>query len=199
VKRAFIFYTAFFTFAVFNILTGTFVDNMISIGDGDDAYMVLQFRRAQKKRVKELQKLFDQFDTDCSGTLTAPELEAAMRSEKGRAVLDTLGLDVKDATTFFTMLVNIAGSKDIDAESFIEGCLRMKGAASGVDLACLAFQTKLMFANIVGIKKDVATVLENAHREDHMQCDCELKRSYSGNHWAYVDRQGNTNRSGYSL
>jgi len=200
----FIFYTAFFTFAVFNILTGMFVDNMRSISDTDDAYLVLQYRREQKRITREIRHLFQEVDADGSGHLTMSELEEAMKTEKGQSILDSLSLDVRDAETFFQMLAKIAGHNRIDAEAFVEGCMRMKGTASSVDLACLSFQTDLLHHELHNLSRSVDqlvrhTTVEKRRQQQQPESRPMLERSQSGGHWTVVDWQQHHVMSGLSL
>lgn len=55
-----------------------------------------------------------------------------------------LGIDIKNAETFFQMLVELQGESTIDANTFANACVRMKGAATSIDLQTVMFTTHLM-------------------------------------------------------
>ena len=54
------------------------------------------------------------------------------------------GIDIKNAETFFKMLVELQGEETIDAHTFANACVRMKGAATSIDLQTVMFTTHLM-------------------------------------------------------
>lgn len=54
------------------------------------------------------------------------------------------GIDIKNAETFFKMLVELQGEDTIDASTFANACVRMKGAATSIDLQTVMFTTHLM-------------------------------------------------------
>ena len=58
--------------------------------------------------------------------------------------MQTRGIDIKNAETFFKMLVELQGEPTIDAITFANACVRMKGAATSIDLQTVMFTTHLM-------------------------------------------------------
>lgn len=54
------------------------------------------------------------------------------------------GIDIKNAETFFKMLVELQDEETIDAATFANACVRMKGAATSIDLQTVMFTTHLM-------------------------------------------------------
>merc|ERR1712113_267862 len=61
-----------------------------------------------------------------------------------RAYLSVLGLDIKDAEMFFGMLAIAGGRDEVSIEAFVEGCMRMKGLATSLDLQTLTYRTQLI-------------------------------------------------------
>ena len=60
-----------------------------------------------------------------------------------------LGIDIKNAETFFKMLVEIQGADTVDASTFANACVRMKGAATSIDLQTVMFNTHLMTKDVL--------------------------------------------------
>merc|ERR1719162_1643828 len=54
----FLFYIAFFSFTVTNILTGMIVENIVGLGARDEENVLLEFRRTQNDVVEDAQRLF---------------------------------------------------------------------------------------------------------------------------------------------
>ena len=61
-----------------------------------------------------------------------------------RSYLQSRSIDIKNAETFFRMLVELQGETTIDATTFANACVRMKGAATSIDLQTVMFTTHLM-------------------------------------------------------
>lgn len=152
----FLFYVAFITFAIMNILTGMIVDNIVKIGDRDEETLLLEFRRARNESVDDVMKLFRRLDTDDSGTITFEEFQEGVRSEQVAALMAAIELDIKDAELFFDMLLSAAPQGDVRIESFVEGCLKMKGMATSIDIQCLSFETRLIHQNMLKLHEDLA-------------------------------------------
>jgi len=113
-------------------------------------------------------------------------------------------LDIRDAETFFKMLANIAGPNRVDANAFVEGCMRMKGGATSVDLACLSFQTDLLHHEFKNLSRHITqlvgdTTVEKRRQQQQTETRLKLQRSRSGDHWACLDWQPEHVRSTLSL
>merc|ERR1719454_1368410 len=85
-------------------------------------------------------------DLDNSNTISMHEFELFMQNGELRQYFDVRGIDVKDADMFFKMLCAAAevSGTEVDIETFIGGCMRLKGFASSIDVQTLAFESKLM-------------------------------------------------------
>merc|ERR1712048_445890 len=76
------------------------------------------------------------------GTISLPEFLQMLEDHRVRAYLNVRGIEVKDAEMFFRMLSTSSGTDEVDIHSFVEGCLRLKGLATSVDLHQLRFEHK---------------------------------------------------------
>ena len=72
------------------------------------------------------------------------EFQNLLETYQFRSYLQTRGIDIKNAETFFKMLVELQGEPTIDAITFANACVRMKGAATSIDLQTVMFTTHLM-------------------------------------------------------
>eukprot|EP00747_Dinoflagellata_sp_TGD_P217702 gnl/TRDRNA2_/TRDRNA2_90070_c0_seq1.p1 gnl/TRDRNA2_/TRDRNA2_90070_c0~~gnl/TRDRNA2_/TRDRNA2_90070_c0_seq1.p1 ORF type:complete len:730 (+),score=165.39 gnl/TRDRNA2_/TRDRNA2_90070_c0_seq1:82-2190(+) len=140
----FLFYTAFFTIAVFNVLTGIFVDHAMKVSEPERDDLLTDLRKQHTEEVEDVKDLCRKIDLDNSGTISWTEFETCAEDEVMKTYMSLLGLDVKDAAMFFDSLAEAGGSDEVDIDSFVEGCLRMKGPASGIDLQCLSLQVKVL-------------------------------------------------------
>jgi len=111
---------------------------------------LLEKRKDDLKSACELKQLFMSMDENQSGTLTLDEFERSMKDVKITSYFDLKGLSVSHASMFFKMLASLNESHQIDIDTFVTGCLRMRGAASNIDMIALLFQTRLLTQNLGG-------------------------------------------------
>merc|ERR1711924_10805 len=55
------------------------------------------------------------------------------------------GIDIKDAQTFFDMMISMTHTSSVDLSTFVETCLQMKGYATSIDLHTLRYELKVLF------------------------------------------------------
>eukprot|EP00928_Gymnodinium_smaydae_P039180 TRINITY_DN26819_c0_g1_i1.p1 TRINITY_DN26819_c0_g1~~TRINITY_DN26819_c0_g1_i1.p1 ORF type:complete len:731 (-),score=167.86 TRINITY_DN26819_c0_g1_i1:97-2289(-) len=138
----FLFFEFFIQVALLNILTGMFVENAMKLAQPDRETLALEQRKKEIAEMNELHAIVSEIDKDRSGKISAEEFYRTTHSPKMKAYLTLLGLDVKDAEMFFNMLVNVSDKQEVDIESFVNGCMRLRGPASSVDLQGLAVQAR---------------------------------------------------------
>lgn len=165
----FLFYIAFFTFAVMNILTGMIVDNIMTIGSDDEDVVAMAFRRKNYLAVESARKLFASLDADSSGKISKAEFENAIDTAEVLALLDIVELDARDARLFFAMLLAACEPScaqgvepGVDIDMFVDGCMKMKGSATSIELQCLSFSMKLMQETCLHMQMDVMELKEMA-------------------------------------
>eukprot|EP00928_Gymnodinium_smaydae_P014117 TRINITY_DN15113_c0_g2_i1.p1 TRINITY_DN15113_c0_g2~~TRINITY_DN15113_c0_g2_i1.p1 ORF type:complete len:671 (+),score=125.43 TRINITY_DN15113_c0_g2_i1:71-2083(+) len=139
-----LFYIAFFHFAVINVLTGIFVDHAQKVAQQDRDVLILEQRRKEDTDAQQLRRLCYEMDTDRSGTITPDEFLHFSEDENARALLASIGLDIQDAEVFFDILCALSGSDQVEIEAFVDGCLRLKGSATSIDMQSMLFKLKLI-------------------------------------------------------
>mmetsp|Transcript_92658 Transcript_92658/g.188707 ORF Transcript_92658/g.188707 Transcript_92658/m.188707 type:complete len:110 (+) Transcript_92658:2-331(+) len=88
-------------------------------------------------------------DRDNSGTISRDEFQRHLRSGKLKAHLVVLGLDIKDAESFFDMMAGVAGDdEEVSIDEFVQGCHKLKGGATGVDVQQLMYETKRLHKDL---------------------------------------------------
>lgn len=148
----FIFYIAFMHVAVMNIVTSVFLDKAMTIAQPNVETVMLTKREKDMADTKELTELVSQMDTQKKGVITFSDFQQFMQTPKFRLYFDVRGLNVKDTAMFFRMLASSAltrpveGREDhvVDLHSFVAGCMRLKGAASSMDMYTLSWEMKIL-------------------------------------------------------
>mmetsp|Transcript_11089 Transcript_11089/g.34674 ORF Transcript_11089/g.34674 Transcript_11089/m.34674 type:complete len:366 (-) Transcript_11089:98-1195(-) len=132
----FFFYVFFTMLAVLNIITGVFVDNAVETARSQRDFMVQKEMELKEMYVKEMQSLFSQMDEDDSGTISLHEIQEYLDDPRVKSYFQALGLDPQDSERLFVLLDD-DGSGDVGVQEFIDGCLRLKGAARSIDVYAL--------------------------------------------------------------
>jgi hypothetical protein len=139
----FIFFTGFFTFAVFNIITGFFVEKAVSAATPDRDDMILASKLKARETAKEFRHLCSVLDQDQTGTITWKDFERHMQNEVMVAYMASIGLEVHEVELFFRVVAGAAAG-EISIERFVDGCMQMKGAATGIDMQRQLFEMHLL-------------------------------------------------------
>mmetsp|Transcript_21335 Transcript_21335/g.61685 ORF Transcript_21335/g.61685 Transcript_21335/m.61685 type:complete len:643 (-) Transcript_21335:28-1956(-) len=138
----FIFFIAFIQIALLNILTGIFVENAMKLAQPDRDTLALKHRANEIAQKEELRRMCQEMN-GYRDAFKKEDFQQALNHSKYRNYLQIIGLDIKDATLFFDMLAS-ANEGEVDIEDFINGCMRLKGAATSIDMQHLVFETKMM-------------------------------------------------------
>lgn len=162
------FFMFFIIFVATNIITGIFVDQALQSAKNDREEMIQEQLHDRDDSRSELQKIFEAADTDKSGSLTQSEFELHLKSEKVRAHLDFMGIQINEAIGLFRIL-DVDNSNSVEIDEFLFGCMRLKGGASSIDLATLMYEQKRVIQGLRKFQKDIIGSLEDLH-EKFNQC-----------------------------
>jgi len=138
----FVFYTGFCIFALLNILTGIFVDNAIKHSASDRDEVILEQLCEERLFADEIKMLFRRIDSDASGRVSYEEFSSKLKDPAMLAYLNSLELSIQDSELFFRMLSEHRADREVDIDAFVDGCMRVKGPAMGVDLQTFVFAVR---------------------------------------------------------
>mmetsp|Transcript_148362 Transcript_148362/g.284338 ORF Transcript_148362/g.284338 Transcript_148362/m.284338 type:complete len:344 (-) Transcript_148362:85-1116(-) len=134
----FLIYIAFFAFVVMNTVTGLFLEATLAHSDKDQQ-MVIQMELERKGQyIDKLQAFYDEMDDDQDGEISYEEFCRHVNTPEMRAFAGSLEIDVLDAKQFFCILSD-HGRRCVDVETFVVGCIKLKGAARSMDLMDLVY------------------------------------------------------------
>jgi len=130
----FIFYIAFFNFAVFNILTGIFVENALKHCRPDGEELLLERRRKKFAELRELERIAEAMDLDGSGNINREEFLAAAQNEELVARFVDVGIDIRNTAQFFDTVGGSVGEEAVPVEDFVQKASHLQGVASNTVL-----------------------------------------------------------------
>jgi len=136
----FVFYIAFFTFAVMNILTGIFVESALSLAKPTDTEALKQRRRKSEEEAEELTAILEMMDDDGDGCMSISEFGNIMTNDRVVHMFKKVGVDIKDAELFFTTVANLSNKDVIEIPEFVGQIMRLRGDALSIDLHAVLVQ-----------------------------------------------------------
>eukprot|EP00929_Paragymnodinium_shiwhaense_P014526 TRINITY_DN12243_c0_g2_i1.p1 TRINITY_DN12243_c0_g2~~TRINITY_DN12243_c0_g2_i1.p1 ORF type:complete len:757 (+),score=220.39 TRINITY_DN12243_c0_g2_i1:116-2386(+) len=114
-------FTAFVNFALFNAVTGVFVEAAVASADKSKQRALLHLAR----------KCFCVTDVDKSGSISVDEFLAGVDSKEMNLYFQMLDVDIGEAATLFELIDN-DGDGTLDVDEFVAGCFRLRGSASAI-------------------------------------------------------------------
>ncbi|CAK8993854.1 unnamed protein product [Durusdinium trenchii] len=121
-------YISFTVFALLNILTGIFVDSALQNGQEEKRRFLLQ----------EVGQLFLEADKE---QMTWVDFQAQLENPHLQQLFAALDVTEEDASMLFHML-DASHEGHIQADEFLNGCLRLDGPAKAIDLAAFMEESR---------------------------------------------------------
>lgn len=161
----FIVYISVVWLSVTNIITSVFVEKAMKLAQPEMEQLLLMRCKEDLENANELKALFAEMDLNASGTVNYEELQACFEDCRFTNYLKIKGLDIHDAKMFWRMLSSVADSYEIDVDSFVCGCLKMRGVALNIDLLQLNYETKIIHRTQQKQFEDLSQKLGYIHHE----------------------------------
>lgn len=183
----FIFFIGFFQIALLNVLTGIFVENAMKLAQPDPYTVALEQRKMELLEAAELRHVCRDLENPHSGKISPEDFEKGFHSGKLRAHLRVLGLDIKDTQKFFSVLSATSGENEIDIETFVNGCMKLKGQATAIDLQSLWCETR---EALMEIQKLAATRTMRRHDTASLSLPGTLSQAGSSSRLNLAEAEG---------
>lgn len=122
----FVLYIAFAVLALMNSLTGVFVEAALRSAKQDNDFFIMS----------NLLELFLDSVGNFDGTLTLAKFEEQLDNPQMLEYFRAIDVDLGEARNVFRLL-DLDGSGTLNAESFLSGCLRLRGPAKSLDVMLL--------------------------------------------------------------
>ena len=144
---------------------GIFVEKSVLATQPDRDELILEQCRKSRKEADELRTLVNLLDTDGSGSISFDEFVECMHDERMVSYMASVGLEVHDVELFFKIVAN-ANSKDdhVGVDDFVDGCMSMKGSASGLDMRKSLYETSRLQSSIHAMEKTLTSRMAELSR-----------------------------------
>jgi len=150
----FVVYMVMFTFVLTNSVTAIFVESASEYA-GRDKDRVIQDQLAKKQEyMSDIYVIYNEIDGDGSGEVTYEEFKEHLADPAMISFAQSLEIDIMDLEAFF-LILSARGSKSVDLETFVEGCIKLRGQARSMDVMDLMIKTKEIAADLIMVKEQV--------------------------------------------
>jgi len=153
-RLVFIIFITFAILALLNVVTAVFVETAVQRSQNDQELRVQQEVERKVDFISSMQRVFEELDTNGSGTLTLEEFERQMQDENVLTFMSTLELDIDQVRTLLTLLDRDQNG-EVDIDEFVAGCIRLKGGAKSLDMAILQYQVEWMLHNLASLSQSI--------------------------------------------
>merc|ERR1712113_828690 len=80
-----------------------------------------------------------------------------------KAYLSCSGLDIRHAEIFFDMLASSSSEEEeVSIDAFVDGCMKMKGEATSLDMQVLLYKTKVIYREL----RRMHHLIKGAHAQE---------------------------------
>eukprot|EP00927_Polykrikos_kofoidii_P081892 TRINITY_DN7986_c0_g2_i1.p1 TRINITY_DN7986_c0_g2~~TRINITY_DN7986_c0_g2_i1.p1 ORF type:complete len:859 (-),score=140.23 TRINITY_DN7986_c0_g2_i1:66-2642(-) len=155
----FIFYVVFGLFAVLNVVTGVFCQGAIESAEHDQDEVIEMQLNVMDQYTSQLKMLFLDIDDECSGSITLGAFERYIQDARVKAYFRSLDLHVHEAWSLFK-LIDKDKTNVIEIDDFVDGCLRMRGAAKSLEVNEMMYQNKWMMDKIADLIEEIEDFMD---------------------------------------
>jgi len=187
----FLSFMIFIWVAMANIITSLYVDKAMKLAQPDLQELLFNKHKEDIESACELRSLFSSLDTNGNGSLSFDEFMKCMSDYKVRSYFEMRGLAVKDAEMFFHMLSAVSDDAEVDIDTFVGGCMKMKGLALNIDLLSLHYEIR-------GMNQAQKRTSEQSMREIH-KVSATLSQMLAGHYEAWAGRSSSNAKYKLSL
>jgi hypothetical protein len=158
----FVVFIYFMVFLVLNVVIGTVVDVTSGVSKRDRDNLVKGEMKQLKEYTHSIKQFFLRADSDSSGHLSLEEFTRHLEDPKVKAYFNTLDLDTRQADVLFTLL-DQDETGEVGISEFLDGCLRLKGGATNLDMNLVLYQLDHLLKESQQLLKRIGTSAGPSH------------------------------------
>jgi len=137
----FLLYIALFMFVMANAVTAIFVSSVEEYASKDAQNLIYDQFAAKQDYMNQIRTLFDEMDDDNSGKVERTEFVKFMEDERMIEFATKLDIEIVDVDRCFDVL-SARGKEPVDLDSFVDGCIRLRGTARSIDVLDMLIHQK---------------------------------------------------------
>jgi len=163
----FLVFVIFTMISLWNVVTAVFLESAIEQGRSSRTFKVTKQLGETAEFKATIRKVFAELDVNENGEVSITELEQKMKDPAINAYFAALGVNMHQACQLFSTLdADQPGSIDID--EFTNGCLRLKGEATSVDMAILHHEIHRVQKDLQALRRSFQAVFKRVSTDDSL-------------------------------
>jgi len=147
-------YISSVVFAMTRIITALFLKDTLQVAANDAEMMIREKMNEKKRYAKKLMDVFHAADHSGDGRVSLQEFQEFLEEPRVASYLATLELDTHEVKSLFWMLDD--GDGHITPEEFVQGAIRLKGAARSQDVICMMHDFNAVKKTLENIQTHIA-------------------------------------------
>lgn len=164
-------FISFTYFAVLNVVTGVFCQTAMENAQNDRDLMMQSLLSDREQFIEKVKQqfsdMFTVFDDEGKLGVSFREFESHINEPSVQAYLALLELNTSDAWSLFQLLGDENSAHTVDAEDFVDGCLRLKGSARSIDLALLRKESRVQVKRLrEHLQSDIQIIMQKLSTVD---------------------------------
>ena len=170
------------SFGLMNIVVGVIVENTLNAAKQNDEVIRQRLEAKTARHLEVMKDIFEAADEDESGTMDRDEFKNLMEKDETKTQFQLLDLPWGDAEILFDLL-DEARTGEIGIATFIEGVMKLKGAANAKDLMGLVMSTKSITNRVNRIEDNRAFLFDptgrgiGGRKATQVRHECTLNQS----------------------
>eukprot|EP00747_Dinoflagellata_sp_TGD_P116633 gnl/TRDRNA2_/TRDRNA2_172431_c2_seq1.p1 gnl/TRDRNA2_/TRDRNA2_172431_c2~~gnl/TRDRNA2_/TRDRNA2_172431_c2_seq1.p1 ORF type:complete len:476 (+),score=82.46 gnl/TRDRNA2_/TRDRNA2_172431_c2_seq1:115-1428(+) len=162
----FLFYIAFLTFAVLNVLTGIFVDCAMTCSSEEQGHFVAA-DVAEGRLIIEVERVCEEMNITAETGISIAQLKQLLTTHEMNEYMTWFEL-TKDQVEHLFMQLSSNGAKNVDSCCFLNVCGKMKGMAKSMDVQAIVYSQSQLASKLEGFQTKMHSQLfELAERLKH--------------------------------
>jgi len=147
----FLLYVALFMFVMANAVTAIFVSSADEYAKKDEQNMIADQLAAKRNYMDQVNELYEEMDSDNSGEVTRSEFLKFMSDPRMATFASSLNIEPVEMNQFFDVLSG-RGKNPVDLETFVDGCIRLRGPARSMDVVDLILRQSSLAHEVTYIR-----------------------------------------------
>jgi len=142
-------------FALLRVISAMFLKQTLAIAANDPETAITERVKKREGDIRKLRSIFNRADTDHGGFMDQNEFDVLLQDPHLKTFLSVMELEVTDVKGLFDLL-DSRGEGCIYQSDFINGIMRMRGAAKSTDIMTILYENKKIQTQIGTLQRDMA-------------------------------------------
>jgi hypothetical protein len=159
-------YIAFWNLVMVNALNALFVDSIMNYSAKDQSAIIQDKLNRKEEYMNACAALYKHMDQDASGEVTLDEFRQHLCDPRLLMFAESIDIEADDLEQFFSVL-SCNGTKSVDLEAFVVGCIRLSGRATAMDMMDTLIRTRKLCDDLEAFDASTTKNFQTSHAMNH--------------------------------